>query len=416
MEKKITLKKITIGGIAALLLLFVLFFVILHITNRKPTAAFYGIPEQTAAAVAGILQSTQLRKTTKSEPYAITILDDSVPLEAALKKSGKPDLLFIYNGLNADAAALLAQKQKTGLPLSVLEGMVSSIRLSATATSDAVYTVPLLADNLEIDIKTEILGTNEINAIDTFSALDAVGHAAKLRYTAPIAFAAGDDTELINIIGALTESLSGADVWSSAVRKITESGTQNTASPQDFSELLTPMLTAGGEFAAAAELLTRWKAEGILGADIFQLKTEDLRYFISENLSAIGFMTLSQHRLFDRNVISQFSSAYYPSERAGSARRFTAPLILGIPLSKNKTVRKSLIALAQNKQDLLSAATGLSPVQAAASVPDVQADDARYWIAASGTPLPALSNAAFTAKAERTAFANALRTALFRIN
>lgn len=416
MEKKITLKKITIGGSAALLLLFVLFFVILHITNRKPTAAFYGIPEQTVTAVAGILQTTQLRKTAKSEPYTITVLDDSVPLEAALKKSGKPDILFIYNGLNADSAALLAQKQKTGLPLSVLDGMVSSIRLSATAISDAVYTVPLLADNLEIDIKTEILGTNEINAIDTFSALDAVGHAAKLRYTAPIAFAAGDDTELINIIGALTESLSGADVWSSAVRKITESVKQNAASPQDFSELLTPMLTGGGEFAAAAELLTRWKAEGILGADTFQLKTEDLRYFISENLSAIGFMTLSQHRLFDRNVISQFSSAYYPSERTGSVRRFTAPLILGIPLSKNKTVRQSLIALAQNKQDLLSAATGLSPVQAAASVPDVQADDARYWIAASGTPLPALSNAAFTAKAERTAFANALRTALFRIN
>ncbi len=411
MEQKITLKKLALGGSGALLALTVFLFVVLHSLNQKPTAAFYGIPEQTAAVITGVLQTTQNRKT-NAEPYTITILDDSEGLEAALKKSGTPDVLFLYNGLNADDAATLAQKQKTGLPSAALEGMVSSMRLSAKAANGAVYALPILADNFEIDIKTEMLGEAGINAIGAFFDIDAFGQTAKPHYPSPVVFAGGDDTALINIVGALTEALSGVEKWEAAVRKITESARQNKVSSRDFTELLMPMIDAGGEFFDAADLLARWTAKGILGADTFQLKTEDVRYFISENLSAIGLMTLSEHRQFDRNVIAPFSTAYYPSERTGSARRFTAPLIFGIPLSKSKAVQQSLLLLAQNKQDILSARTGLSPVQAAAPVPDIQADDARYWIAASGAPLPTLANAAFVSASERSAFADALRTLL----
>ncbi len=137
-----------------------------------------------------------------------------------------------------------------------------------------------------------------------------------------------------------------------------------------------------------------------------------MKIFMQSDIVAASFLNLSEHRTFERPVISKYTSVYIPAATETSARSFTSPVLLGISLSKDKVARSSLEKLAGEFQSQLSFATGLAPVLASCSVPDVQADDVRYWVAASDEPLPALADWLFATKAQKNTFAEALRNVL----
>ena len=75
---------------------------LLSLSNRKPAAAFYGISEKTREVIVNNLQKTGIARKNGKEPYEIVILDDSKPLENALKSVRKIDILFVHDGLNAE--------------------------------------------------------------------------------------------------------------------------------------------------------------------------------------------------------------------------------------------------------------------------------------------------------------------------
>ncbi|ULQ58822.1 hypothetical protein K7I13_09780 [Brucepastera parasyntrophica] len=56
--------------------------------------------------------------------------------------------------------------------------------------------------------------------------------------------------------------------------------------------------------------------------------------------------------------------------------------------------------------------SGLAPVNSNAEAPDRQADDVRYYAAASEQPLPEIGIAAFADPAKRTQFAQMIRNYL----
>ncbi|MDY5633862.1 MAG: hypothetical protein SPF29_04770, partial [Treponema porcinum] len=68
MKTKITFKSIIFSISAAIILFFILFFVILSLLNKKPVAAFYGIPENTQKGITAVLQKTHTRRNKKSLP------------------------------------------------------------------------------------------------------------------------------------------------------------------------------------------------------------------------------------------------------------------------------------------------------------------------------------------------------------
>lgn len=137
-----------------------------------------------------------------------------------------------------------------------------------------------------------------------------------------------------------------------------------------------------------------------------------MKIFMQTEIVTAAFQNLSEHRTFERPVIAKYTSVYIPAETETSVRFFTSPVILGISLSKDKIARAAIEKLSNEFQSQLSFATGLAPVQANCSVPDVQADDVRYWVAASDEPLPALADWIFTTKGQKNAFAEALRNLL----
>ena len=397
---------------AAIIIFIALFLTVLTVMNKKPNAAFYGISERNRDAIIKILQKTHVRKNGRSEPFNIIILDDTQTLENELKKSKKPDILFIYNGLNADYALALVKNRKLRLPASALDGMTSSIRSIMQIEGNSIGAVPLLIDHYEVDVHTKMFKSSGVQNIETWNDIGRFCKTLESSLTSPAFFAGGNDREIINIVGALTESLSGKVAWDSACKKIVDFNSNGKNSSAELRGLLEKMCGDGGEFYKPVSLLQDWLANGILRRNVYQTQLSDIKFFMSGDLSALALLTLSEHRKLEHAAISQFTSVYYPSDFAGNERHFTAPIIMGIPLSKNKTAHNSLIQMAGNFQSELSMTSGLAPVQANAAVPDVQADDVRYWVAASSSPLPSLSDAAFKSEDERAAFAKELRNIL----
>ena len=125
--------------------------------------------------------------------------------------------------------------------------------------------------------------------------------------------------------------------------------------------------------------------------------------FIEEDSTVKGIVAKNTVSGEQQNILADISM--------NSNRRLCAPVILAIQLRKNKTVKNSVQKMATSLQGELSIKTGLSPVARSSRVPDKQADDVRYWVASSGTPVYGFSEL-FVNESTRTSFANALKSFL----
>lgn len=412
MNQKITFKNIVIVAASVIILIFLLLFLILYFVSRKPVAAFYGIPESTQNGITAVLQQTHTRRNKRSLPYEIVTLNDAVDLKTALKSAKKPDILFINNGLNADYAVSISAAKKTGFDTGILDGMTTSIKNSAPSAKGLITGVPLLIDNYEVDVQLESFTKSGVGSVTVWNDITKLAGKVRTNSVIPILFPAENDESLINLFGALVESTSGVHAWNSMVQKLIALSESGNTTFSAYGELVNQMNQPDGELFGAVSLIQSWKKDGLIPNNISQISFKDITAYMSANLTPIAFMTLSQHRTIEYKTISKFSSIYYPSVNSDAERYFTAPVILAVPLSKDKVAHNSVRLLSNSMQTQLCSRTGLAPVQANCSTPDKQSDDVRYWVAASNKPLPTLSDAAFTKKTERNAFASALRALL----
>ena len=412
MKLKINFKCIILLISAFLLILFAALILIVSISSKKPVAAFYGISERNQKQIVSVLQTTHTRKNKNSLPFEIVTLDSSISLERALKKSKKPDLLFIEGGLNKNYAEKLSEKKSGGISVSLLNGMTSSIKQLVEEKKQKIYSVPLLIDNYELDVNLEKFYASNIKQLNVLSDLEKLAKVTKSSTPSPIVFAGADDERLINFFGALIEAVSGSETLNSARTKISNKIAEGKVSQNDFYDLLTGLTGSRGELNDTFKILKNWQNQGLLPKNITSITTKDITAFLQADLSTAAFMTLSDHREIDRDIISNYSSVYYPALQQNVPRSFTSPVIFAVPLSKDKVSQKAVYKLSDELQTKLSAATGLAPVQANCPVPDVQADNVRYWVAASGTPVTPFAQSLFVSKQQQNSFAEALRSLL----
>ena len=412
MKLKINFKSIILLISAFLLILFAALILLVSISSKKPVAAFYGISERNQKQIVSVLQTTHTRKNKNSLPFEIVTLDSSISLERALKKSKKSDLLFIESGLNKDYAEKLSEKKSGGISVSLLNGMTSSIKQLVEEKKQKIYSVPLLIDNYELDVNLEKFYSSNIKQLNVLSDLEKLAKVTKSSTPSPIVFAGADDERLINFFGALIEAVSGSETLNSVKIKISNKIAEGKVSQNDFYDLLTGLTGSKGELNDTFKILKNWQNQGLLPKNITSITTKDITAFLQADLSTAAFMTLSDHREIERDIISNYSSVYYPAIQQNVPRSFTSPVIFAVPLSKDKVSQKAVYKLSDELQTKLSAATGLAPVQANCPVPDVQADNVRYWVAASGTPVTPLAQSLFVSKQQQNSFAEALRSQL----
>lgn len=412
MKLKINFKSIILIISAFLLILFSALILLVSISSKKPVAAFYGISERNQKQIVSVLQTTHTRKNKNSLPFEIVTLDSSISLERALKKSKKADLLFIEGGLNKNYAEKLSEKKSGGISVSLLNGMTSSIKQLVEEKKQKIYSVPLLIDNYELDVNLEKFYSSNIKQLNVLSDLEKLAKVTKSSTPSPIVFAGADDERLINFFGALIEAVSGSETLNSAKIKISNKIAEGKVSQNDFYDLLTGLTGSKGELNDTFKILKNWQNQGLLPKNITSITTKDITAFLQADLSTAAFMTLSDHREIERDIISNYSSVYYPALQQNVPRSFTSPVIFAVPLSKDKVSQKAVYKLSDELQTKLSAATGLAPVQANCPVPDVQADNVRYWVAASGTPVTPFAQSLFVSKQQQNSFAEALRSLL----
>ncbi len=440
-EKKIkdSIIKIALISSMALILLLIILFAVLYFLNRKPLAAFYGISDKTRDIIVQNLESSVKTREGK-RAYDILVLNDKISLPEAMKNTKKIDILFIKDGANARYAYDYVIQKNLGFPKDeVLSGMTTSIKQTVTDYKDKKYiekipenlseeqrkhileenrfylkttAIPILLDNYEIDVKYEVFTNSKIGSINYWKDLEKLSEFSKEQGLIPLLFAGGDDRELLNIVGALTESLSGRSDYEKAVKKLAGAVSSRKKAGSELYEATQELISEGNPLYSAVQFLKDWKAKGYLPRIFTQLKKNDLLAYANSDETAILLMSLEAHRTYSDSIIRKYRSIYFPSDAGNQSRSFTAPVIMAVSLSKKEMCRNSIKLLGRNLQEKLTFGSGLAPAMANCAIPDKQADDARYWIAATEKPLTPLSDAAFVSDSNRAIVADVIRAEL----
>lgn len=355
----------------------------------KPVIGFYGIDTSTQKAICSVVENWN-KDTKNGFRFKFKTLDSSKTLESQLFVGKKPHLLFTTNGSAVKIATDSASK-KAALASAPLGKMTSSVQAAAISGKNpgTVAALPLLCGHFEISINSTAFRNSGMKAIASWADIEQFLKIQKKNIANPLIFAGKDPEVFLNLLGALTEALDGAEEYQKACTLIEEAKQKKWKAAQLAEELCgsynAPLYTA-------AKKLSDWFSSGFLSRDCFNLTTKDVNAFLQAKLATCVFMPLYVHRSVDQNTIKRFSTIYFPSEASPETRKFTGEIIFAVPQKKNSLNTRLVQYLSSEAgQEELSRATGLAPVFAQCRTPDRQADDVRYWIAATNTPLAGLS-------------------------
>lgn len=383
--------------ICAAVLILLLAGVIAGLCSRGTTIAFYGVDDSTRLALQNYVQDWAKEKNVKLK---FSVLDDRKTLKSQALSVNNAALVFTVSGHAVQFAADKSAR-KSGFSPDLLSAMTSSMKSSAVLNADGslVKALPVLTDNFEISVNYSAFKNSGLAAITTWNDLEAFFRQQKTKLDAPLNFAGGDSSVLLDLLGALAEAFDGAVEYNRAAEMI------KSAAEKKWNHLALAESLCGSYNAplySAAKKLSEWYKAGYLNRDCFNYTEKDIKAYMNARLSSTVFMPLNHHRRVDTNTIKFFSTIYLPSANLPGSRAFTAPVVYAVPQKKNS----KLALLAQyltsvEGQEKLSRESGLAPVLSHCRTPDRQADDVRYWVAATNSPLAGLSREADLTKKQK---------------
>ncbi len=354
---------------------------------KKPVIAFYGLDDSTVTAIKSAVD--EWNKTSRVK-YAWKKLDAAKTISENLAAGRRPELLITVSGAPVKNAVKKAAKN-TGLSAQTLSDLTTTIRSTALTDENtkAVQALPLLSSHFEIDIDTQAFKRSKTGALNSWKDFEAFLKYEKKFTDSPLVFGGKNPELFLDLLGALTEAFDSAEEYSKAVSLINSSNLTGWNEITLASELCDDYTSP---LYSSVTFLADWLKKGYINKESFNLTDFDANEFLKAKLASASFMTLEQHRRADGKTIERFSSVYFPSDKNSSKRNFTAKVIYAVPLRKNKAVSKAAEWMISTQgQENLSRATGLAPVLAKCRTPDHQSDDARFWVAATETPLAGLS-------------------------
>lgn len=352
--------------------LFLKFFPI----SESNLIAFYRVPEKVQTAVIDLINS---KTENKNKAFEALVLDSSISLESQNKIIKKCSCL-IYTNDSATEKFLNTRAMPIGI--SVANGFPNSIvnslkiKTNGENAEKTIKIIPFLYDFYEIDINYPIYKKTGMKSLDVWNDLIEAAYYEKAFSKAPLILPVADDRDFVNIMGLIAEALCGYEAY----EKMTEKFDIEAA------------LASDQPLGIAAKEIRGLLKSGIIPQDSLNFKADDILFYMDYELSGINFTTLSQHRKISNKIANNYTSIYCPSKEFTPDRKFAAEQI-SVSLLKNNDSAKQLITdLTDNLQTELATRTGLSPVQKNCGVPDHQADDVRFWLAASKGPVMPLAN------------------------
>ncbi len=360
-------------------------FFILTATH-KPLVVLYGLSDPAIAAI----------KQEAGPSFKFMVIDGNEPISAHKRDISKADLVFMYDGKTAAEVGAEAVEPDE----SILALMPSAMR-EAGKSGTQRYGIPILFDHFEIDWNVSLIGGRSLAKPNTLTELVKVSNAIKGKNLWPIVCAGGNDEDLLGFVGALVISESGLDAYEKLVTGASEK--------QPFAELVRTTALKN-----TLDTLIEWRTSGIIHPEWFRMKSADVSAFMQMDYSCFFAMSLSSHRLLDRKIVEKVLTIDFPTDRKELDRGILAPAIVAIELRHslpgNRAAHRLVAALAQGPaQANISGASGLAPANSNAATADKQADDARFWIAASRKPFPDPATASLSDPAARAALAASIR-------
>ncbi len=360
---------------------------------RMPVLAFYRVPESVRNAV--VKEATVSRAFAETD-FKTIILDETRPLSELTRRPGSIQLLFLEDGLAAErlsgrSAGIPAVAEKA-LPLSFRESGRHAARLDTVgADADAdpgkkAYALPLLADHFEIAWPKTLFERLSLPRPRTTDDFLAGIRAATDQVESPLACAGSDDRVLLFLVSALLSAEHGP-----AERERVVSALRAGASFRDT--------LASTRLGDVLRELVSWRDARVLHPEWLRLRERDLQGFMAEEYAAMIFMSLSAHRRVPLKTIVRYESQFFPQGSLAAKNELVAPVYVGMALDsgpRDASARDFLWSLLEPAtQGRLSGRSGLAPVALLAEAPDRQAEDVRYWIAASGRAVPDIATASF---------------------
>jgi hypothetical protein len=160
------------------------------------------------------------------------------------------------------------------------------------------------------------------------------------------------------------------------------------------------LLTSDSALKKAVDAVNYLISKKFISSTAITFSDDDIQFYVDNQLSLFYFTKLSKHRQIERTIINNYKSIYCPGATTTSTRKFSAPEIGVLCVKEKKYTKDVLLNLVRTRQTELCTESGLAPVQKNCIVPDLQADDVRYWLAASNGPTLPLAAALPTTEAK----------------
>ena len=358
--------------------------------NDTLTIAFYDTNTSIKDALTTLIQDFGQ---TNEKSISFYKIDGQSELSEQIQKN-KIDLVIAPAGYAVKKVVAVAP-EKASAPEQSLTQMFSTMRQSAISKDKKLLGVPLVFDNLEIDIDLSEFYSSGMQSIATWKDIEEFAQGQKQKLDYPVSFAGADPVFLLDLLGALCEAFDGIDAYNNAARILNQDVLYSTFDAKETAARL--FFGDDAPLTNSINFLKEYSKKAYLTPSSRQLRHTDINSYIQQRVTHVFFSTLSIHRTYDTKSIERFSSIYVPSQERPTQRHFTATTTYAVPVNTSKKdLTDNLITFLVSKetQEKLSQMTGLAPVLANCSTADKQADDARFWIAATATPVAGLGHEA----------------------
>lgn len=327
-------------------------------------------------------------------------------------KKNKIDLIIAPAGYAVKKAANLAD-EGCAYPSEKLSEMFSSMQQSIIVKDGKNKALPLIFDNFEINIEKSAFYMSGMPSIATWEDIERFSSIQKNKIDYPISFAGADYNCLLDLLGALGEAFEGEAAYTKAADILSLQASLSTFDAKEVADKL--FIVPDAPLAYSLYYLRKLVEKGYVTPASQYLRHSDINSYIQQRVTNLFFTKLSVHRTYDVKAIDRYSSIFVPSKTIPENRHFTATITYAVPVnSKNKNINPLIEYLLSTKvQGELSEMTGLAPVLANCPTPDQQSDDARYWVAATSTPLAGLSHEAELTDTQKEALRDAILGLIF---
>ena len=380
-----------------------LLFVVSCSKDKNVSVGFYNLDSHVVEGIKSVIDSHYAEQ--KLNFTYIQFSDDN--LESQLKSS-KIDLFFAPDGYSTKTIVKSAN-EKAGIPSSVLGNVTTSIQRKAIVSENLVKAVPVLSDNIEVDVEIPSFQESKIKGIGSLKDIQKFGEQQKKFVDYPIVFAGDEPVFFFDFLGALCEACDGQKYYEEAVKILEEAAaSEKKFNAKEVAEQLTeknssPMLKT-------KDFLRQLYNKKLFSNEVFNYKIHDVQAFSAARSSKILFMSFTDHRNFDQNVISRYESSFIPSLTPKNVRFFSSSTLYAIPVTSNPNVSKiAQDFVSVDFQESLCRSTGLAPVLRNCRTTDVQASDVRFWIASSSTPNAGLGHETSLTKEQLRQIKNELK-------